>query len=66
MNIAAALLNWKSLNTFLMQASEEQCSDLLDIEKRNRNRESYVGRIHSRITILRYKREREELLPHKH
>lgn len=57
-----ALSNWKSLNDFLRNATEQQCTELLKQEKKGKARVQFLIRIHGRFNVLRAERERGELL----
>jgi hypothetical protein len=56
------LSNWDQCNDFLRACTEKQASELLAKEKKGSRRIQYLLRIHSRINVLRAKRERSELL----
>lgn len=62
---SAALLglleNWIRLNAGLMKLPEADVVLLLAHERSNRNRFTFVSRLHSRFTKLRRERERREL-----
>jgi hypothetical protein len=61
----AALSNWKSLNDFLRNATEQDCIDLLRQERKGKARVQFLIRIHGRFNVLRAERERGELLTEK-
>lgn len=56
------LTNWRSLNDALAKATEQQCSALLDAEKKGDNRPTFLMRIYGKFSVLRANRERQELL----
>jgi hypothetical protein len=56
------LKNWVSLGQVIKNVSEEQCQSMLDHEVENEKRESFVIRIHQKLSALRTTREREELI----
>lgn len=58
----SALDNWSNLNTFLREATEEQCNELLKTEFESKARFSVMNRIYGRMSALRSQRERNELL----
>ena len=55
------LSTWNSLNAFLSMASEQNCHELLHLEKRGKCRLTFLLRIHSRLNKVRADRERREL-----
>lgn len=57
-----ALGNWRDLNKMLNSLEESQIMVMLDHEMNTKRRKMIVLRLHQRLTILRAKREREELL----
>lgn len=61
-----ALLNnhletWVSVNAFLPNATEEECQELLKMEKKGMKRRRIMLRIHSRLNKMRAHRERIEI-----
>ncbi len=59
---ASVLESWVSLNEFLREANEMQCSLLLNEEQKGKRRVQYLLRIHARFNKVRAQRERGELL----
>ncbi len=57
-----ALKGWRELNVVLHTLDEGTVKDLLDHEVKYGKRKSVIRRLHERYTMLRAKREREELL----
>ena len=55
-------LNWRELNEQLRDLTEDQLSALLDAEIKVGKRMSLLIRIHQRLTTLRMRRERREML----
>jgi hypothetical protein len=55
------LENWSKLNEFLKQATEEQCAELLKLEKKGKKRLQFKLRIYGRLNKMRTTRERNEL-----
>ena len=53
--------SWLVLNASLMEMNEDECRDLLKMEKRRKKRPCVLFRIHSRFNRLRAARERREL-----
>jgi hypothetical protein len=53
--------NWGKLNEFLKQATEEQCTELLKLEKKGKKRLQFKLRIYGRLNKMRTERERNEL-----
>lgn len=54
--------NWQTLNQFLKDATEEECSQLLTMElEREPPRKLFASRIFSRLNKVRAARERKEL-----
>lgn len=62
MNDHPALQSWQILNDYIVNASEEECLQLLELERTGRARKMFLYRIHSRFNRMRYARERRELL----
>ena len=62
MMMIAALNGWAELNRVISSFSEEQINTMLEHELANKRRKTFVRRIHERLTTMRTKREREELL----
>ena len=56
-----ALKNWTTLNKTLMRCGEQKASDLFAAEMKGRRRPSYLRRIHSRLCMLRARRERRNI-----
>jgi len=56
------LHSWNILNGKLASLDEQELKQLLNFERRGRNRPYLVKRIHQRYTSVRAAREREELL----
>jgi hypothetical protein len=56
-----ALLTWKSLNAVLKEATLADCAKLMEEEKRNKRRLSFLKRIRSRLDTLRGSAECAEL-----
>jgi hypothetical protein len=54
--------NWRKLNKELALMNEEQVLALLNEERSNRKRLSFLQRLHQRYTTLRAARERLEIL----
>ncbi len=52
---------WKALNDELRTADEARCEELLKVETKGYNRQTFLLRIHSRLNKVRAVREREEL-----
>lgn len=59
--LIALLDNWVTLNERLMELREQEVAALLSHEKKNRNRITFVLRLHSRMNKLRRERERRVL-----
>ena len=55
-------MNWRELNKYLMQLSEEELLKMLNEERSGARRLSALTRIHQRYNALRNVRERNELL----
>jgi hypothetical protein len=55
-------MNWRELNKYLMQLSEEELLKMLNEERVGARRLSALTRIHQRYNALRNVRERNELL----
>lgn len=53
-----SLKTWDNLQLTLKIATEDECKDLLQQEKRGRGRFAFLSRIHSRYNVLRGMRER--------
>lgn len=62
MNAETVLTNWRTLNDALAKATEEECNKLLSWERDQQARPTFLTRIYGRMTQLRAKRERQELL----
>ncbi len=62
MTNADPLDTWTGLNAAIMTMEEDECHSLLDRERyAGRRRLQFMLRIHSRINLLRARRERAEL-----
>jgi hypothetical protein len=56
------LKTWSGLNTFIMACQDEDVlAKLMEEERAGRARKTFLTRIHSRISYLRYHRERAQL-----
>lgn len=55
------LKNWRTLRTALASTTEEEASQLLQLEKLGQNRPTFLHRIYGRFSVLRSERERREL-----
>lgn len=55
-------MNWRELNKYLMQLSEEELLKMLNEERAGARRLSALTRIHQRYNALRNVRERNELI----
>ena len=55
-------MNWREMNKYLMQLSEQELLNMLNEERNGARRESALVRIHQRYSALRTIREREEIL----
>lgn len=55
------LETWADLRKALGKATEEECQQLLDLEKEGKNRPTFLARIYGRYNMLRAERERREL-----
>lgn len=58
----AILDNWKALNTRIKTISEEECEQLLTLERQGEARPQFILRIYGRYNTLRTLRERKELM----
>lgn len=56
------LRSWEALNTWLRSAKEEQCRQLLHVEKSSKRRSAFLLRIFGKYNRLRTERERRELM----
>jgi len=56
------LKNWRDLNESLAELREDQVKVMLDYEMANEQRKTVIERLHQRLTMLRAKRERAELM----
>jgi hypothetical protein len=56
------LNNWRDLNEGLSELREDQVKEMLDYELVNGQRKTVIERLHQRLTMLRAKRERAELM----
>jgi hypothetical protein len=55
-------MNWRELNAQLNQMTETEVKGLLDVELVNRQRVTFVERLHQRYCTLRATRERAEMM----
>lgn len=55
------LSTWLLLNDVIKYADEQLCKQLLHEERLDKNRPTFVARIHSRLNKVRADRERAEL-----
>ena len=55
-------MNWRELNKYLMQLTEEELLKMLNEERAGARRLSALARIHQRYNALRNVRERNELI----
>ena len=55
-------MNWRELNAQLSGLKEDAVKELLDHERINRRRKSFLERLHQRFTMLRAERERAGIL----
>ena len=55
-------MNWRELNAQLNQMTETEVKALLDVELVNRQRVTFVERLHQRYCALRATRERAEMM----
>jgi len=55
-------MNWRELNAQLNQMTETEVKALLDVELVNRQRVTFVERLHQRYCTLRATRERAEMM----
>ena len=55
-------MNWRELNAQLSGLKEDAVKELLDHERINRRRKSFLERLHQLFTMLRAERERAEIL----
>ena len=60
--INSALRTWADLNDYMRLANEEQCREILEMEKNGKARKQFIRRIHCRLNKVRAARERAELL----
>ena len=56
------LQSWRNLNAVIGVLNEEQVSKMITHEMSNRQRDTFITRLHQRYTALRTARERAELL----
>lgn len=61
-DLSEYLATWETLNTWVMELTEETCKELLELEKQNGRRPQFLLRIYGRYNKLRCERERGELL----
>lgn len=55
-------MNWRDLNKYLMQLTEDELLKMLNEERNGARRASALTRIHQRYSTMRTIRERNELL----
>ena len=55
-------MNWRELNEQLNQMAETEVKALLDVELVDRQRVTFVERLHQRYCALRATRERAEMM----
>jgi hypothetical protein len=55
-------MNWRELNAQLNQMTETEVKALLDVELVDRQRVTFVERLHQRYCALRATRERAEMM----
>lgn len=55
-------MNWRELNAQLNQMTETEVKALLDVELVNRQRVTFVERLHQRYCTLRATRERAAMM----
>lgn len=55
-------MNWPELQNVLTSLTEREVLDLLEDERRNARRSTFIIRLHQRFTTLRMLRERAELM----
>ena len=55
-------LTWQEIQTLLPTATEKQCAEMLENERKGKKRTQHILRIHGRFNVLRAQRERKELL----
>lgn len=55
-------MNWPELCAKLTSLTEQEVSDLLEDERHNARRSTFIIRLHQRFTTLRMLRERADLL----
>jgi len=54
-------LSWTGLNEILMDLPEDDVLAMLEEELEGKRRKTYVVRLHKRYSVLRMKRERNEM-----
>ncbi len=54
-------MNYRELNSVIMELSEEELKNLLAKERRGEKRRTFMIRVHQRLCALRMQREREEI-----
>lgn len=59
--VDAVLANWRSLNEFMAACTEDEAAEVLQAEKDGAKRLNFLLRCHSRMNVLRGRREVEEL-----
>lgn len=55
-------MNWTTLHEKIMSLTEREVLDLLEDERRNARRSTFIIRLHQRYSMMRMMRERAELL----
>ena len=61
-DIAQLLNSWQILNKTIGKLTEEECAQLLELEKAGKRRAGFLMRLHGRFNVLRTQRERESLI----
>ena len=54
-------MNYRELNSVIMELSEDELKALLAKERRGEKRRTFMIRVHQRLCALRMQREREEI-----
>lgn len=54
-------MNYRELNSIIMELSEDELKMLLAKERRGERRRTFMIRVHQRLCALRMQREREEI-----
>ncbi len=55
-------MNWRELNAQLNQMTEDEVKALLDVELVDRQRVTFIERLHQRYCALRASRERSAMM----